>query len=118
MDPRIEPYVRASGLYCLTWMGYTRSDHRLLQALIERWRSETNTFHLRYGEMTITLHDVVVLAGLPIDGKPVTGITDYNDWGNICVELLCVGPLQIRSRVIEFFSPSLKKLSTSYQILN
>ncbi|KAK1258651.1 hypothetical protein QJS04_geneDACA017817 [Acorus gramineus] len=71
MDPRIEPYVRASGLYYLTEMGYTRSDHRLLQALTERWRPETNTFHLRHGEMTITLQDVAILTGLPIDGKPV-----------------------------------------------
>ncbi|KAK1271860.1 hypothetical protein QJS04_geneDACA014706 [Acorus gramineus] len=93
MDPRIEPYVRASGLYYLTQMGYNRSDHRLLQALTERWRSETNTFHLRHGEMTITLQDVAILTGLPIDGKPVTGITDHDDWASVCEELLGVGPL-------------------------
>ncbi|KAK1277086.1 hypothetical protein QJS04_geneDACA023944 [Acorus gramineus] len=92
MDPRIEPYVRASGLYYLTEMGYTRSDHRLLQALTERWRPETNTFHLRHGEMTITLQDVAILTGLPIDGKPVTGITDHDDWASVCEELLGVGP--------------------------
>ncbi|KAK1257686.1 hypothetical protein QJS04_geneDACA016812 [Acorus gramineus] len=93
MDPRIEPYVRASGFYYLTQMGYTRSDHRLLQALVERWRPETNTFHLRHGEMTVTLQDVAVLTGLPIDGKPVTGITDCDDWGHVCEDLLGVGPL-------------------------
>ncbi|KAK1257241.1 hypothetical protein QJS04_geneDACA023463 [Acorus gramineus] len=71
-------------------MGYTRSDHRLLQALTERWRPETNTFHLRHGEMTITLQDVAILTGLPIDGKPVTGITDHDDWASVCEELLGV----------------------------
>ncbi|KAK1276867.1 hypothetical protein QJS04_geneDACA012883 [Acorus gramineus] len=55
MDRRIEPYVRASGFDYLTQMGYTRLDHRLLQALKERWRPETNTFHMRHGEMTVTL---------------------------------------------------------------
>ncbi|KAK1280798.1 hypothetical protein QJS04_geneDACA018864 [Acorus gramineus] len=73
-------------------MGYTRSDHQLLQALTERWRPETNTFHLRHGEMTITLQDVAILTGLPIDGKPVTGITDHDDWASVCEELLGVGP--------------------------
>ncbi|KAK1278022.1 hypothetical protein QJS04_geneDACA022839 [Acorus gramineus] len=92
MDPRIEPYVRASGFYYLTQMGYTRSDHRLLQALVERWRPETNTFHMRHGEMTVTLQDVAVLTRLPIDGKPVTGITDCDDWGHVCEDLLGVGP--------------------------
>ncbi|KAK1270152.1 hypothetical protein QJS04_geneDACA019973 [Acorus gramineus] len=73
-------------------MGYTISDHRLLQALVERWRPETNTFHMRHGEMTVTLQDVIVLTGLPIDGKPVTDITDCDDWGDVCEELLGVPP--------------------------
>jgi hypothetical protein len=29
-------------------------------------------FHLRYGEMTLTLQDVTVLLGLSIDGQAVT----------------------------------------------
>ncbi|KAL6321966.1 hypothetical protein AAG906_035881 [Vitis piasezkii] len=32
--------------------------------LVERWRSETHTFHLPVGEMTITLQDVAVILGL------------------------------------------------------
>jgi hypothetical protein len=31
------------------------------------------------GEMTITLHDMACLWGLPIDGIPVTGVSD-DDW--------------------------------------
>ena len=51
----------------------------MLTALIERWRPETSIFHLRVGEMTITLQDVAVLLGLHIDGPVVTRIDD-RDW--------------------------------------
>ena len=48
----------------------------LLTVLIDRWRPETSTFHLRQGELTVTLQDVVVLLGLRIDGPAVTGSDD------------------------------------------
>ncbi|CAN1263318.1 Serine/threonine-protein phosphatase 7 long form homolog, partial [Linum perenne] len=44
----------------------------LVTALLERWRPETNTFHLLQGEATITLEDVEVLTGLPTRGRPVS----------------------------------------------
>ncbi|CAN0836984.1 Protein MAINTENANCE OF MERISTEMS [Linum grandiflorum] len=40
-------------------------------ALIDRWRPETNTFHMYHGEMTITLEDVAFVTGLPVDGGAV-----------------------------------------------
>ena len=43
-------------------------DHALISAFVERWHPETNTFHMPWGEMTITLHDVRRLVGLSIDG--------------------------------------------------
>ncbi|CAN1219562.1 Serine/threonine-protein phosphatase 7 long form homolog, partial [Linum perenne] len=48
----------------------------LVTAFIERWRPETNTFHLIQGEATITLEDVEVLTSLPTDGVPVTVAVD------------------------------------------
>uniref|UniRef100_K3Z0T7 Aminotransferase-like plant mobile domain-containing protein n=1 Tax=Setaria italica TaxID=4555 RepID=K3Z0T7_SETIT len=42
-----------------------------LTALVDRWRSETHTFHLPFGEMIITLEDISMLFGLRVDGDTV-----------------------------------------------
>ncbi|KAL0000988.1 hypothetical protein SO802_014769 [Lithocarpus litseifolius] len=57
-------------------------------ALVERWRPETNSFHLPHGEMTITLQYIEVIIGVPVDGLPVVGFTCMDDWGDLCTELL------------------------------
>ncbi|CAN1215308.1 Protein MAIN-LIKE 2 [Linum perenne] len=60
----------------------------LVTALLERWRPETNTFHLLQGEATITLKDVEVLTGLPTRGRPVSIGYDARATDVICQELL------------------------------
>ena len=69
-------------------------DHCLLSALVERWRPETHTFHLPHGEMSITIQDVEVIFGLPIDGKVLVGPTavEDGDWSQVCRELLGFTP--------------------------
>ena len=46
-------------------------DRSLLSSLVDRWRSETHTFHLPFGEMMVTLQDVAMLTGLPIAGAAI-----------------------------------------------
>ena len=46
-------------------------DRSLPTALVDRWRPKTHTFHIPFGEMAPTLHDVAMLLGLPIAGAPV-----------------------------------------------
>lgn len=48
-------------------------DNAMIIALVERWRTETNTFHFNSSEDTVTLEDVTYIYGLPIDGDPLAG---------------------------------------------
>ena len=43
-------------------------DLPLLLAFVERWQPDTNTFHMPFGEITITLYDVLYLLRLSIRG--------------------------------------------------
>ncbi|GFS32689.1 aminotransferase-like, plant mobile domain family protein [Actinidia rufa] len=55
VDERVRPFVIASRFYEISKICGINLDHGLISALLERWRRETHTFHLRIGEMTLTL---------------------------------------------------------------
>ncbi|CAI0389843.1 unnamed protein product [Linum tenue] len=74
-------------------------DGPLLVAFVERWQPDTNTFHMPFGEMTITLHDVAVLLGIPVGEDMVVGNESVK--AQLC-EMLRVEQLNERSK------PSLK----------
>jgi hypothetical protein len=48
-------------------------DSTALMALVDRWHPETHTFHLACGETTVTLQDITMILGLPIDDTLVYG---------------------------------------------
>ncbi|KAI8530045.1 hypothetical protein RHMOL_Rhmol11G0024000 [Rhododendron molle] len=42
-----------------------------MTALAERWWDTTNTFHFRFGEMTVTPLDFAAITGLRVGGEPI-----------------------------------------------
>ncbi|QHO53701.1 uncharacterized protein DS421_2g50270 [Arachis hypogaea] len=75
LHDRIIPYLETAGLYHLARLNsqWFWVDEPLLSTFIERWRPETHTFHMPFGECTVTSEDVAYQLGLPIDGEPVSG---------------------------------------------
>ncbi|KAM3268037.1 hypothetical protein P3S67_032022 [Capsicum chacoense] len=61
-----------AGLWDVVRVGKIRLFHKLVMAMIERWRSETHTFHLPFGEVTLTLQDIQILFGLRVEGNAMT----------------------------------------------
>jgi len=61
--------VEASGLHHLIYTGYSTMTHAMVRAICERWHTETSSFYLPMGEMTITLDDVYNLLHIHIQGR-------------------------------------------------
>lgn len=96
IHPRVRSHLQHMGFFSILQCGNLTFNNHLITALVERWRRETHTFHLRVGEATITLQDVSLIWGLNIDGLPVTGTDNchkVNEWQQYCFELLGFAPL-------------------------
>ncbi|RYQ97483.1 hypothetical protein Ahy_B08g093531 [Arachis hypogaea] len=74
-NDRVEEHLRLTDFYHVSQIGIVQCQKALVNALIERWHKGTHTFHLPIGECAVTLEDVALILGLPIDGLPVTGMT-------------------------------------------
>ncbi|KAL0289590.1 UNVERIFIED_CONTAM: Serine/threonine-protein phosphatase 7 long form [Sesamum calycinum] len=92
---RVQQILHQIGFYGVYRCGRIQYDCHLITALVERWRSETHSFHFRVGEATITLQDVQVIWGLPIDGESVSG-TDLErtsvQWQEYCMQYIGFAP--------------------------
>lgn len=53
--------------------------------------TKSSYFHMVHGEMTVTLKDVGIHLGFPIDGDVVTGMSSRS-WQSLCEELLGQSP--------------------------
>ncbi|XP_057452379.1 protein MAINTENANCE OF MERISTEMS-like [Lotus japonicus] len=61
--------VVAAGLLPLLTCNLPSVDKTMLIAFVERWQPETSSFHMPFGEMTITLDDVSCLLHIPVKDK-------------------------------------------------
>ena len=87
VDDRVLTIVRLLVFEGLHLVPSIQLNHALIIAFVERWHLETHTFHLPHGEMTITLQDVEVIMGLPIEGEAMVG-PSKRTWTNVCTEML------------------------------
>ncbi|XP_058774087.1 protein MAIN-LIKE 1-like [Vicia villosa] len=76
-DERVVLYLEACSFEHVIKISNNTIDPKFILSLLERWRSETYTFHLPTCECIITLEDVYMLLGLPIDGKAVNGSVQH-----------------------------------------
>ena len=51
---------------------YRFTNNILVSSFMERWQPKTNTFHLSFGEMMITLDDIVAILGISIMGASMS----------------------------------------------
>jgi hypothetical protein len=90
-DERYMPYIQTLGLLPFIHM-VTRSTPHMnpaaITALVDRWRPKTHSFHLRTGEMTVTLEDMAMTLALPIEGTPLCMDTSCDDWRGKMVDLI------------------------------
>ncbi|KAH1047464.1 hypothetical protein J1N35_038248 [Gossypium stocksii] len=87
--PKIRGHLQVIGFLYVSHMSSScKLDLQLISKLMERWRPEIHTFHLPRGECTITLEDVVLQLGLPVDGPVITRSEIISDKVTLCRSLL------------------------------
>ena len=91
VDDHVVNIVKRVGLEGLYGTLCREIDHNLIMAFIEQWRPKTHTYHLPHGETTITLQDMEVILGIPIDGEAIVGTTDFT-WADECRSTLGINP--------------------------
>ncbi|KAK4385673.1 protein MAINTENANCE OF MERISTEMS [Sesamum angolense] len=87
----VQQILHQVGFYGVYRCGWIKYNCHLIAVMVERWQSETYTFHFRVGKVTVTLQDVQVIWVLPIDDEPVIGIyldRTTNQWQDYCMEYL------------------------------
>ncbi|KAG8478143.1 hypothetical protein CXB51_027920 [Gossypium anomalum] len=91
------PYLELAefGSAALIWTFDLRYD--LISALVDRWRLKTHTFHLQCGECTVTLEEVALQLGLPIDRSAVMGVSAIAEPAALCYSLLGVSSVDDES---------------------
>ncbi|XP_012472319.1 protein MAINTENANCE OF MERISTEMS-like [Gossypium raimondii] len=89
-NERLMPYLELAEFGSIALVRTFDLWYDLISTLVNRWRSETHTFHLPCRECTVTLEDVALQLELPINGSAVTGISAIAEPVALCYSLLKV----------------------------
>ncbi|XP_040967877.1 protein MAINTENANCE OF MERISTEMS-like [Gossypium hirsutum] len=95
------PYLELVGFGSAALTRTLDLRYDLISALVERWCPDTHTFHLLCGECTVTLEDVALHFGLPIDGNVITGVSAIAEPAAFCYSLLGASPGDDESNFLE-----------------
>ncbi|RYR33754.1 hypothetical protein Ahy_A10g048380 isoform A [Arachis hypogaea] len=76
MHERIMSYLDSVRLLHIARLNdyWFKLDEPPISAFVERWHPKTHTFHMPFGECTVTLQDVAYQSSLPVDGFLVSGL--------------------------------------------
>ncbi|CAH9147212.1 unnamed protein product [Cuscuta epithymum] len=111
-DERVVNTLAYAGFLGVEHIARMKLDHSLISALVERWRPETHTFHLPFGEVGISLQDVAMILGLPIRGMPLSGptIRDKAEWMNLCTQSCGFTPIASDIRTSDIMMSAITRL--------
>jgi len=96
--PLTIPILEQAGFGEIVKLRHLKVDHALVTLLVERWKSETHTFHFPTGKCAITLQDISLQLGLNVDGPPIVGPTMF-DWEEMRDTYLGVAPVKGKSLI-------------------
>ncbi|XP_015953368.1 serine/threonine-protein phosphatase 7 long form homolog [Arachis duranensis] len=96
----VEGYLRETSFYHVSQIGVVQCQSALVNALVERWRPETHTFHFPVGECAVTLEDVALILSLSTNDLPVTRptLSNYEALEAECLDQFGVAPMKADCR--------------------
>ena len=80
-------------------ISYRQANHIVISAFVERWQPEMNTFHMSFGEMTITLDDVPTLVRITVMSHSVSRPRRLTNAKDVHVNLHCVSEQDARDEL-------------------
>ncbi|XP_050222503.1 protein MAIN-LIKE 2-like [Mercurialis annua] len=94
----VKVLIDGTELSHLPYIMFDHLDIPLLSAFVERWQSDTNSFHMPFREMTITLHDVWHILRIPVGQPNKAQLLAY------CIQILGISLEDLVSKTTKHFS--------------